>query len=512
MDSENKPLLLASSLAAALTAYLLLKAVFRKKHAIPAIIGQEGVLASWMATYKYFCSPAEVVQEGYRKYRDGVFRVPRLFTWDYAVTGAKRVAEVGAAPENVLSFYGGVEDSVQGLYTLGKDVLHDPYHQLTVRTSLTRNIGRRFPEVRDEIICSFDDVFGLQGSEWKRVPVIESVMKITARTSNRLFIGLPLCRNQEYLDLNIRNAVDIFIHGQILSIFPEFIKPIVAPLIVTRKKHLRQMLKFVGPMIEERIAKEDELGSDYPETPNDLISWMLEVAKREQRHAPGIAARMLATNMAAIHTTSMALSHVLFDLTTYPQYIQPLREEAERVVKEEGWSKASLNSMHKIDSFIRESQRLNGSGPVTMIRKVVDPNGFTFSDGIVIPYKSLVFVSAKPVHYDSAFYDNADVFDGYRFSKLREAMQATEADSEKVFNRQIVSTGSDFLVFGHGKHACPGRFFAATELKAMLAHVLITYDVKAEDEFSNGVRPPNFVSGQIDMPNVKAGIMVRTRQ
>ena len=37
-----------------------------------------------------------------------------------------------------------------------------------------------------------------------------------------------------------------------------------------------------------------------------------------------------------------------------------MREEAERVVEREGWTKAALGSMHKIDSFLRESQRLRG--------------------------------------------------------------------------------------------------------------------------------------------------------
>jgi hypothetical protein len=39
-----------------------------------------------------------------------------------------------------------------------------------------------------------------------------------------------------------------------------------------------------------------------------------------------------------------------------------MREEAERIIKAEGWTKAALNSMVKIDSFLRESQRLNGIG------------------------------------------------------------------------------------------------------------------------------------------------------
>jgi hypothetical protein len=40
-----------------------------------------------------------------------------------------------------------------------------------------------------------------------------------------------------------------------------------------------------------------------------------------------------------------------------------MREEAERVIGEEGWTKAALNNMTKIDSFLRESQRHNPTGP-----------------------------------------------------------------------------------------------------------------------------------------------------
>jgi hypothetical protein len=44
-----------------------------------------------------------------------------------------------------------------------------------------------------------------------------------------------------------------------------------------------------------------------------------------------------------------------------------MREEAERVVKEKGWTKSALNNMIKIDSFLLESQRLNTNGPGAFI-------------------------------------------------------------------------------------------------------------------------------------------------
>lgn len=39
--------------------------------------------------------------------------------------------------------------------------------------------------------------------------------------------------------------------------------------------------------------------------------------------------------------------------------MQPLREEVEEIAKSEGWTKAGLDEMHKMDSFIKESQRLH---------------------------------------------------------------------------------------------------------------------------------------------------------
>ena len=41
---------------------------------------------------------------------------------------------------------------------------------------------------------------------------------------------------------------------------------------------------------------------------------------------------------------------------------------------------------------------------------------------------------------------------------------------------QLVSTSPDHLGFGHGKHACPGRFFASNEAKIILIHLLLKYD------------------------------------
>jgi len=272
---------------------------------------------------------------------------------------------------------------------------------------------------------------------------------------------------------------------------------------------MRVAMRTIGPVIQDRLAKVDEFGPDWEDKPNDFISWLVDDAQGEERTAPAIALRVLATNTAAIHTSSRAITTALYDLTTYPDHILPMREEAERVIRAEGWTKSALNNLVHIDSFLRESQRVHGAGPFTMIRKVVAENGFTFSDGTFIPHGSFLNVTSRPAQFDPAYYENPEVFDGFRFAREREMRTVKDGTEGGTFKHHMISTGPDHLVFGHGKHACPGRFFAAAELKAMMAHILINYDIKAKTE---GVRPPDFTFGVIIGPDPKGKILLRKRQ
>ena len=55
-----------------------------------------------------------------------------------------------------------------------------------------------------------------------------------------------------------------------------------------------------------------------------------------------------------------SFTHALFHLAAEPHYAEPLREEVERVIKEDGWTKVAMTKMWKLDSFLKESQRING--------------------------------------------------------------------------------------------------------------------------------------------------------
>ena len=55
------------------------------------------------------------------------------------------------------------------------------------------------------------------------------------------------------------------------------------------------------------------------------------------------------------------LANALHCLAAHHEYIEPLREEISMIVEAEGWNKTSIGEMKKLDSFIKESQRIHGS-------------------------------------------------------------------------------------------------------------------------------------------------------
>ncbi len=81
------------------------------------------------------------------------------------------------------------------------------------------------------------------------------------------------------------------------------------------------------------------------------------------------------------------------------------------------------------------------------------------------------------ISYDDEVFPDADNFDAFRFYKLRQKAK-DEGAIEGAAQNQFVSVSTHSLTFGYGRHACPGRFFAANEIKMIMANALLKYDIK----------------------------------
>ena len=162
---------------------------------------------------------------------------------------------------------------------------------------------------------------------------------------------------------------------------------------------IKRGMKHIGPLVKERVEQEARYGKDWPGRPvcvsypcsmialllrnqNDVLTWLFEASKGKEQSLEDITIRILFINLASIHQTTIArrvtlslnsasltlpqaFTYTLFDLATHPEYVQPLRDEIEGVLREEGWTKTAMGKMSKLDSFFKETMRLSAMGPCT---------------------------------------------------------------------------------------------------------------------------------------------------
>jgi cytochrome P450 len=220
-----------------------------------------------------------------------------------------------------------------------------------------------------------------------------------------------------------------------------------------------------------------------------------------------LADRLLILNFAALHTSSLFSTWAIFDLvSSTPEVIDELREEIRLVLSAHGgqWTKRALAQLEKLDSVMHESARLNSILAVGLRRVVLAENGLTTPSGVHLPKGTHISLPVYSVMRDETIYENAETFVPFRFSgKSNDQCEERPKRAPNTFT----STGPDFLIFGHGKHACPGRYFAATALKLILANAILRYDFERLP-----LKPEGSWYGDFRLPPKKATIRVKRRE
>jgi len=419
---------------------------------------------------------------------------------------------------------------LQSDYTfLDSTLARNPIHDLVIRRDLTRYLGVLIPDIEEELNVGVDELWGKDTEKWSEVVVFSTMLKIVARTSNRVFVGLPLCRNDDYLNNAGGFSQDIPISAALLRLIPRILKPFLSwiPLLPNRW-HLYKASRYLLPFIRGRISELDAAKATGEKVQwNDFTGWYLkQVADHPdpaERAPEKIVKRLMVVNFAAIHTSTFTATNVLFDLFSSPtaaEDVKELREEIETVLAENNgkWDKVAVAKLIKTDSALRESLRISTFMSHGMDRVVVDPKGVTMNDGLHLSQGTRIGTSTYSIHHDNSVYENASTYDAFRFSRVR-ARAAKSSETHGALNKEdlakvleaknlsTVTTSDTFLSFGHGRHACPGRFFAATEMKLLLAYIILNYDVKPFD-----TRPANiFLAGSI-LPPMKATISIKRRK
>ncbi|KAL1955895.1 hypothetical protein VTO42DRAFT_7968 [Malbranchea cinnamomea] len=371
--------------------------------------------------------------------------------------------------------------------------------QDAVRTKLTQSLGLLTEPLSAETSVVLEKVW-TNDADWHDIPLKQTILRIVAQLSSRVFLGDLICRNPDWLRITVDYTVDSFLAAQDLRLWPRPTRWIVAPFLASYRKiqqELDEARAIITPVLEERRAAKEAVirAGNKPPRYNDAMQWMEECAKGRP-YDPAIA--QLGFSLAAIHTTSDMLTQVLLDLCERQELIQELRREVITVLQEEGWKKTALYKLKLMDSTLKESQRLKPIAIGTMRR--LTEKDITLSDGTVIPKGTALFVPNSKM-WDPTVYPDPHTFDPYRFLKMRE-MPGRETASH------LVSPSPEHMGFGFGKHACPGRFFAANEVKIALCHILLKYDIRLAEGYTPVVRK----NGLSLLADPLAKIAIRRRQ
>ncbi|KAK2808997.1 hypothetical protein FQN50_004271 [Emmonsiellopsis sp. PD_5] len=455
------------------------------------------ILSSWVAAYRLLRDPVKLVREGIANYNHGPFRISTIQGEYVLINEKEKVAEYIRAPDDVLSFQDGANDQQQIPFTMGWGVGYRTYHVPVIRMNLTKTMQRHVPTMWDEMNCAFDDLIG-SPDDYQPFGIYEIIALTIGRITSRVFVGTELSRNKEFVKIAMDYAQAVVISAELLRPFPDWLKWSLVKVMPVAS-YRRQAIKYLSKTVQDCLdGKLDENGNK----PDNMVQWLADTAPPVERSVPLLVERIMALFVASIHTTTMTFTGAVYSLAAEPdKFIPALRAETLEHFRDGNITKEKLAKIYKIDSVLKEAGRFNNAGLMAMQRNA--KKKFTFSDGTVIPAGAKIGTPSLILHRNAGSYENPDTFDAFRFSKLSEAADGPQAAAKY----SMVGTGADYHIFGHGKHACPGRFYAVNEMKLMLASMLIRYDMK----LSPGTAPKQTFIATMAVPDTELKVLLKRR-
>ncbi|QKD48406.2 cytochrome P450 [Fusarium oxysporum Fo47] len=335
---------------------------------------------------------------------------------------------------------------------------------------------------------------------WTPVKVHDRVLRLIATNNARVFQGTAASLDEEWLEASTGYVLACFDCIRALKQWHPWLRPLVYRFIPERaaiKDQWTKGRKRVMASMRERQEKGGNL--EDPPTMLDHLS-----NGRNEHIADDVELQLLhQMTLIAVGTvtTFSSTTQAIYDLVAHPEYIRILREEVESVPRDSNgnFTKDSTVAMNKLDSFLKESQRFNSPDLTTFQRAAIAD--MKLPDGTFVPKGTKLEINTCSIHKDHELYENPEQFDGLRFHKWRKA-----PGKEKRY--MYSSSGTDDLSWGFGRHACPGRYLSAINIKLIMAELLMNYNIKLPDGLS---RPKNIEFEVLCSPEPDFEILLKDR-
>ncbi|KAH8824883.1 cytochrome P450 [Flagelloscypha sp. PMI_526] len=441
-----------------------------------------------------------VVEEGCRKFAGSPFLLPTL-GGDVVILGPSAVEVLRKSDDSI---FNGPERAKQ-LFQINLqfgDITSNPYHLETIlRSDLTKALKRLTPDLLDEVKTAVPRIIPTDSNDLASVPVFNTMLSLVGQVVNRAMIGLPGCRDTNFLAQQTKLATTVISLAQVLNWFPDFLKSTVFSTSTLFVGGVKAVTPHLQPYVQERVQYAQK---DDPQTITDLL---LRFAPEEELLQPErLTVRVAHLNMASIHTSAIFTTQALFELALLsPEDLLAVRTEIRQAIDDEGGicNKDAVAKFHKLDSILKEIGRWHplfaiGMSRVTLADATV-PN--SQGDLVHIPKGSVVSIAPWATHHDPTLYDEPERFRPFRFSERSDGIVGRQA---------FTALSNDYLLFGAGKHACPGRFLASLMVKLILAEIIMNYGLSYPD--GKKERPAGVPFNLFTTPNPWAKLIFSKRK
>lgn len=226
--------------------------------------------------------------------------------------------------------------------------------------------GRILPRTMQELQHAFDvEVPPCSVHGRVSINLYTVILRLVARVASSVVFSDETCRNETWINTMISYSDNLGPTIVFLRPTPDFLRPLVSRLIPSVNR-LKQQLRWVQeelivPAVTARRAAQ-AANPDGPK-PDDFLQWMMDVAANDIDRDPRNIAQslLIVTAVGMMHTSTMLITHALYDILSHPECFDPLRQEIKDTLPQ-GWINATVAAFaaqEKLDSVLKESLRLN---------------------------------------------------------------------------------------------------------------------------------------------------------
>ncbi|EFQ97929.1 hypothetical protein MGYG_00966 [Nannizzia gypsea CBS 118893] len=405
-----------------------------------------------------------------------------------------------------------------------QDVTAMGYHtqvncQTHLRAVIAYNQKKHFEKIQRDMACDTKEFLpSLLGNpnhkEWTEFNLFGTSSPLLMLFSTSLVLGPEFSRDQELMTQITSHVLGIEEVLEEFNKYPRILRPLVwgfSPLCRAFRSNVSTLRPKIIPEMRRRIEllRSGELAADDLTMLTIFLKQALKdglLSKEESADDEKQIESLFMKSLFHIYEVWGPINPLLISLLSRvmasPEYVDELREEVSKALASSanGWESDFLAKTPKLESFTRETLRLNVAIAVSVSRVLHAPLKLKSVD-MDLPKGSYIGLPIKFMHTDPEIYPDPMTFDRYRFYD-----QASNTCTARA------TTGSEnFLPFGYGGGICPGRFIGVKAAQVAFSKFLLEYDLQFASK-DQKLPPMNLAENTWTWPEMDVMAKVRRRQ